>query len=243
MWQYNPLAAFFVLVRTGLLLVLLPGCGDDPKRPLGATCESDSECISGLCIDSLCLDPDGDEDGDTLSNGLEDGLGTSPFMADSDLDGEADPDELDPVLRTHLDADLDGKPDALESATADADGDCIVDELDPADGTVDPEGCNARTGDWSCGAIHQAARTSPSGAYLIDPDEDGPEAPLRVECLMNVANGGWTRLTAAWNDWLLRAPVAPVPRREYLPVGSGGWARRPGTHAPGAVPARARGFR
>jgi len=39
------------------LLVLPAACGDEPKRPLGATCEDDSQCESGLCVDGICVAP------------------------------------------------------------------------------------------------------------------------------------------------------------------------------------------
>lgn len=217
----------------GLLAATWLACGDSPRRPLGADCDSGSQCESGLCVESVCLDPAADEDGDTLTNEAEAALGTNPLSADTDSDGEDDPDEIDVAHLTHLDADGDGKPDALESSLTDADGDCIVDERDPDDAMPDPEGCSVTRGDWSCSAIYEASPVKASGAYRVDPDGAGPEAALDVECLMGVAGGGWTRLDAPWYAWLERAPIAPVPPREYLYLaGDGSWHRTARTVAP-----------
>jgi len=123
------------LVLVGLSPVGLVACDGDagPKR-LGATCGADDECASGLCIESTCLDPEADGDGDGLVNRIEGALGTSASRADTDADGEPDGDEVG-SLSAPADADQDTRIDAVESATADSDGDCIRDEVD---GTDDP---------------------------------------------------------------------------------------------------------
>ncbi|HRE88391.1 MAG TPA: carbohydrate binding domain-containing protein [Myxococcota bacterium] len=116
-----------------LFVLFMVGCPEDEKRPIGSTCGSDEQCVSGLCASNVCVDPAGDEDGDGLINGLEAALGSNAFDADSDADGKPDIDELggDPAR----DGDGDGRPDLIESAIADLDGDCVVDETDPdADG-------------------------------------------------------------------------------------------------------------
>ncbi|MEY3013224.1 MAG: hypothetical protein RIT45_1959 [Pseudomonadota bacterium] len=99
----------------------------------GADCGASAECASGLCYANLCLDPDGDDDGDGLNNALEHALGSHPTRVDSDGDGKADGVELGEDPSHPLDSDGDGKPDLLESAGADADLDCLPDELDEAD--------------------------------------------------------------------------------------------------------------
>jgi len=106
------------------------GCDDSPKRGIiGDSCGSDSECASGLCGAGQCVDPEGDEDGDGLSNSFEISIKTNPRSADSDYDGIPDRAEVDSGLGL-LDTDGDGIADILESATADADGDCLPDQFD-----------------------------------------------------------------------------------------------------------------
>jgi len=121
---------------------LATACGDaSKKRPIGESCDAPGQCESGFCANGQCLDPEADEDGDTLTNRLEAQLGTDLFSADTDGDGVSDRDELTAEL-TAKDTDGDGIADAIESALADADGDCLVDELDARnsipDGADDP---------------------------------------------------------------------------------------------------------
>lgn len=106
-------------------------CDGDGKRPLGASCDSDQECASGLCVDNRCLDPMGDEDGDGVLNQVELQLATDPFDPDSDGDGALDGAEVGPDPSAPPDTDGDGLSDAIESATADADLDCSNDQFDP----------------------------------------------------------------------------------------------------------------
>lgn len=112
-----------------LFVLFIVGCPEDEKRPIGSTCGSDEQCVSGLCASNVCVDPAGDEDGDGLINGLEAALGSNAFDADSDGDGKPDFEELGG--EPPRDTDGDGRPDLIESAIADLDGDCIIDELDP----------------------------------------------------------------------------------------------------------------
>ncbi len=118
----------------GLLaaLTLASACSDPGGRPLGALCEEDGECASGLCLESLCLDPAGDEDVDGLTNGREGELGTDPRAADSDADGRPDASELGAGFAA-VDSDGDGRHDALESVVADGDADCLPDQDDAVD--------------------------------------------------------------------------------------------------------------
>ena len=84
------------LVTACASLVLLIACGDATKRPgLGASCTSDEGCESGLCLHSQCVDPDGDDDTDGLTNRIEAALGTDHEDADSDDDGQEDGAEVD----------------------------------------------------------------------------------------------------------------------------------------------------
>ncbi|TNF26430.1 MAG: hypothetical protein EP329_21290 [Deltaproteobacteria bacterium] len=131
----------------------LAGCPEEGPRKIGASCTSDGQCASGLCAAQTCLDPEADEDGDTLVNRIEAALGTDPFAADSDGDGTSDRDEIGD-LAAPTDGDGDGRIDAIESAVRDADGDCVVDEVDPRDSYSDPpseafpEACG--DGSYSC---------------------------------------------------------------------------------------------
>lgn len=129
--------------RLGSLLLLACGtfgaaCAPSGKRPLGAECGDSAECGSGLCIQGNCVDPLADDDQDGLNNGLEGQLGSNSQDPDSDSDGVIDPDELDPG-RDLVDTDGDGRPDIVESVTADSDGDCITDQFDARDGTPDSD--------------------------------------------------------------------------------------------------------
>ncbi len=126
------------LSAVALVAVMLMACGDAGKRPLGGDCGQSAECASGLCLDGSCVDPLGDQDGDGLNNGLESALGSNSNDPDSDRDGVSDPDELGNDLGL-VDTDGDGKPDIIESATADVDGDCITDQFDANDGVTDSD--------------------------------------------------------------------------------------------------------
>jgi len=50
-----------LLIVAALSLV---ACAGDARRPPGETCSRDGECVSALCAESVCLDPELDEDGD-----------------------------------------------------------------------------------------------------------------------------------------------------------------------------------
>ncbi len=123
----------------GLTALVVSGCPDTGRRsPLGDSCDVDTDCASGFCHASRCLDPDGDEDGDTLLNREERSFGSNLLLADSDGDNKQDPDEIN-VDRVATDRDGDGRPDIIESAVADADRDCIADEDDARDDFADGE--------------------------------------------------------------------------------------------------------
>lgn len=71
-----------------------------------------------------------DSDGDGLTNGDEDALGTDRNDDDSDGDGVSDSDEVGGDVNDPADADGDGIIDALESGTDDTDGDGTPDSQD-----------------------------------------------------------------------------------------------------------------
>ncbi len=114
---------------------LASACGDEARRPINASCQDDVDCTSGLCLEGVCLDPEGDEDGDGLTNVFEAVVETSAFLPDTDGDGLGDKDEVGDITNA-TDTDGDGLIDAVESTTADGDRDCIVDQLDADDGSV-----------------------------------------------------------------------------------------------------------
>jgi len=140
---------FFAPLWVALSLAL-SACPDDAKRPIGGTCGSDSECAAGQCIANLCLEPEGDEDGDGLTNRLEGSLGTDPLNTDTDGDGIADGDEVGDV-NAPIDEDGDGKPDAIESTSSDADADCIADQSDTDE--ANPETNPANLGRVVCSKV------------------------------------------------------------------------------------------
>ena len=89
--------------------------------PLDACSPNDSH--------AACLNPEGDDDGDGLTNGQEAALGTDPKNADTDGDGLSDALEVGEAYKNSgnkedaLDYDKDGVIDALEHNTLDSDGD------------------------------------------------------------------------------------------------------------------------
>ncbi len=117
-----------------LLVVLAFTACAEKRRRLGSPCGSGDQCESGYCALGACLNPDGDADGDKLTNRVEVALGSDPFDPDTDTDGISDPDELDAVA--NVDTDGDGKADIVESIVVDSDSDCLPDQLDANDSAV-----------------------------------------------------------------------------------------------------------
>jgi large repetitive protein len=99
-----------------------------------------------------------DSDGDGLTNGQEDQLGSSRNLADTDGDGIADGAEVGANPAAPLDGDGDGIADVLESNTLDRDGDGAV---DAADADSDNDG------------IPDAVERGPDAAHPRDTDGDG----------------------------------------------------------------------
>jgi hypothetical protein len=154
------------------------------------------------------LDPEGDEDGDTLTNVLELSLGADPFSRDTDGDGLDDPDEfargssltnpdtdgdglldgeevdlgLDPQS---TDSDLDGLDDATEQALGTSPADDDTDD----DGLVDGDEVGVHgtspllfdtDGDGLGDGEEQALGTAP---LLADSDGDTLDDGLEVRLL------------------------------------------------------------
>ncbi len=103
--------------------------------------------LSAIASDGLLLDPDGDLDGDGLTNEAEAEAGTDPADTDSDDDGLPDPDEvgldtdgdgIDDALEP--DDDGDGIPTADEIADDKSDGDDLDRDGDPSHGDTDSDG-------------------------------------------------------------------------------------------------------
>ncbi|HRE88598.1 MAG TPA: hypothetical protein PK095_05605, partial [Myxococcota bacterium] len=115
-------------------LSLLSCLGDDESTGmrLGESCSSAADCPNAICLAGTCSDPVGDADADGLTNLRETALGTDPFVADTDQDGQGDYQETNGGVGDPPDVDGDGLIDALESALLDGDRDCIPDERDPA---------------------------------------------------------------------------------------------------------------
>jgi hypothetical protein len=107
------------------------GCSDLGPDGVGERCSADADCALRLCAVNICLDPIGDDDGDSLSNLTEHNIGSSPLFDDTDFDGVRDDVEVPSI--PPRDSDGDGKPDVIESRLVDVDRDCIPDERDSDD--------------------------------------------------------------------------------------------------------------
>jgi hypothetical protein len=71
-----------------------------------------------------------DSDGDGLTNGQEDALGTNRGSADTDGDGANDGAEVGGNVNAPVDSDGDGTPNVLESSVTDSDNDGVANEGD-----------------------------------------------------------------------------------------------------------------
>lgn len=88
---------------------------DADKNPATNPTDTDGDGIPDY-LDAVDTDgPNGDKDGDGLTNSLELSLGTNPNLADSDNDGVPDNLELGSDPSKPLDTDGDGKINALDS--------------------------------------------------------------------------------------------------------------------------------
>ncbi len=138
-------------------------------------------------MDPTVLDPNGDLDGDGLSNTAEIGLGTNPNLADTDSDGLSDGVEVNGANPTNpLVADTDG--DGLSDGAEDANDSGTVDgvETDPNDPDTDDNGicdgttsvpadgstCLAPSGDFDGDGVANGTEAT-NGTDPRDPDTDG----------------------------------------------------------------------
>jgi hypothetical protein len=113
------------------------GAGGSSSSVSGTGGENGTGGISnsgGATATQVTLDPNGDDDGDGLSNAVELALSLDPQSADSDNDGIDDLTEVGPSATAPLDSDGDGIIDALESSLMDNDLDGTPDPNDPAQG-------------------------------------------------------------------------------------------------------------
>ncbi len=141
--------ATYSVIALAIAVGFLVSCSDEPERrpTLGSPCDAASTCTGGsVCIDSVCLDPVGDDDSDGLLNELEARLGTRYDRADTDGDGEGDFAETNGGQEPSPDFDGDGMIDAIESSVTDTDGDCIPDERDPSGSVANL----IEVADWAC---------------------------------------------------------------------------------------------
>jgi hypothetical protein len=160
-------------VGLGALVVTLGslvGACDDGRRSNNEACESDDECGSGFCL-VVCLDPQGDVDGDGLINQLEQSLATKADVADTDGDGVNDAVEVGSDTRNPRDTDGDGVIDALESDTEDVDGDCVSDQRDAVSET------HAQLVAVHCEAVGVCASADAASVSLTCADGIGGGAP------------------------------------------------------------------
>jgi hypothetical protein len=155
-------------VVVALAVLAMAGCADKRHARVGDHCGDDSDCVDGLCYANTCLDPDGDDDGDGLKNGVEVNVCfTDPTRDDTDGDGAPDGVEVGPDPQNPIDTDGDGKIDAVESSKEDADKDCIWDQWDAHDDVYDT----------NVGALMVTLRCSGHGVCGV-----APEGVIKATC-------------------------------------------------------------
>lgn len=126
------------IIVVSLIFFVFACPSEKKKKKIGDFCSEDQDCISGICYEQVCLDPDGDLDKDGLLNGTEKNVLKTDFTKkDTDEDGIDDGEEVQKVDNPK-DTDGDGLIDAIESAKNDPDKDCLPDQFDPHNDTPDP---------------------------------------------------------------------------------------------------------
>ena len=111
---------------------------DGDKNPATNPTDTDGDSMPDYLDASEVDGPNGDTDGDGLSNAEEQDLGTDPAVVDTDLDGVPDKTEVGTDLTKPLDTDGDGKIDALD-VDDDNDGKLTKSEDDNTDGDDNPQ--------------------------------------------------------------------------------------------------------
>jgi hypothetical protein len=131
-----------------------------------------------------------DNDGDGLSNGQEDTLGTNRDTADTDGDGANDAAEVGGNVNAPADTDGDGIINALEPSTTDSDGDGVPNQLDPANNNAcvpnaNSAGCLSLDSD---GDDLSNGQEDTLGTSRSNPDSDGDGASDGAEAGGNPGN-------------------------------------------------------
>ncbi len=129
-----------------------------------------------------------DSDGDGLTNGQEDTLGTSRSNPDTDGDGANDGAEVGGNVTAPTNSDGDGVPNVFESSVTDTDGDGVPDQADPANNNP----CVPNANSAACLATDSDgdgltnAQEDTLGTDRNDADTDGDGANDGVEAGGNV---------------------------------------------------------